>query len=99
MVVLINGTSTDRLKFWVKLHFDADSLMCSAALETCDKYFSSLKKIKSVKDSNNTTVLAVLVNCMVYVKDFYDSVNNEVMYNIPGGNNRDNIAIFGDYGD
>ena len=29
---------------------------------------------------DNTTVLAVLANCMVYVEDvFYNSVNNEVM--------------------
>ena len=67
MAALINGTSTDRLKFWVKLHLDADSVMCSVhqpTLETCDKYFSSLKK-KSVQDPNNTTVLAMLVNwCM-----------------------------------
>ena len=44
VVALINGTSTDRLKFWVKLHLDADSVMCSVhqpALETSDKYFSS----------------------------------------------------------
>ena len=61
--MLINGTSTDHLKFRVKLHLDSDSGMCyvhQPALEICDKYFSSLKK-KSVQDSNNTTVLAVLV--------------------------------------
>ena len=67
----------------MKLHLDADSVVCSVhqpALETCDKFFSSLIKKKSVQDSNNTTMLAVLVNCMVYVEDFYDSVNNEAMY-------------------
>ena len=54
VVALINRTSTDRLKFWVKLHLYADSVMCSVhqpALETCDKYFSSLIK-KCVQDSN-----------------------------------------------
>ena len=69
--------SNDRLKFWVKLHLDAVSVMCSVhqlALETCDKYFSSLIK-KSVQDSNNTTVLAMLVNCMVYVEDFIMTVS------------------------
>ena len=57
VVALVNGTSADHLKFRVKLHLDADSVMCSVhqpALETCDKYFSSLKKKKSIQDSNNT---------------------------------------------
>ena len=70
-VALINGISTDRLKFWVKLHFDADSVMCSVhqlALETCDVVIK--KKI-----CYNTTVLAVLVNCMVYVEDFLKTVS------------------------
>ena len=52
-------------------------MICSVhqpALETCDKYFSSLLK-KSVQDSNNTTVLAVLVNRMVYVEDFFMTVS------------------------
>ena len=32
-----------------------------------------------MQDSNNTTLLAVLINWCMW-KIFYDSVNNEVMY-------------------
>ena len=47
----------------------------------CYVYVSSFFKNLSVQNSGGTTVPS-RVKKVVYVEDFYDHVNNEVMYNV-----------------